>query len=197
MPARIASANRLPIAASRVRTVAVEESSATAVVQIASVILSSSAASKRATAAATSGSGVTRRGIDHAELRPPRRDALAAVLAHRDRDVDAGDVMRVVAGLDQRALAVVIDEQVVRVAGEQQVGRALVLQLDRVAAIAMQDRADEVRAFAPQRRGLRLRGVDGRAEAQILRRGHARRLLVGKPGQPDAHAVDRDASSGP
>ena len=37
--------------------------------------------------------------------------------------------MRVVAGLDQRAFAVEIDEQVVRVAGEQQLGRALVLQL--------------------------------------------------------------------
>ena len=55
--------------------------------------------------------------------------------------------MRVVAGLDQRAAAVVIDEQVVRVAGEQQFGGALVLQLDRVAAIAVQDRADEIRAL--------------------------------------------------
>src|SRR2546421_214176 len=59
VPARIASANRLPIAASRVRTVAVEESSATVVVQIVSLILSISAASNIATAAAISGSGVT------------------------------------------------------------------------------------------------------------------------------------------
>ena len=59
VPERIASANRLPIAASRVRTVAVEESSATVVTQSGSLILSISAASKRATAAATSGSGVT------------------------------------------------------------------------------------------------------------------------------------------
>ena len=55
--------------------------------------------------------------------------------------------MRVVAELDQRALAVVIDEQIVRVAGEQQVGGARVLQRDAVAAIAMQDRADEIRAL--------------------------------------------------
>ena len=39
--------------------------------------------------------------------------------------------MRVVAGLDQRAAAVMIDEQVVGVAGEQQFGGARVLQLDR------------------------------------------------------------------
>ena len=102
--------------------------------------------------------GRHRRGIDHAELRPPVRDALAAVFAHRDRHVDAGDVMRIVARLDQRAAAVVIDEQVVRVAGEQQFGGARVLQLDRVAAIAMQHRADEIRAFLAQCRRLRLGG---------------------------------------
>ena len=105
--------------------------------------------------------------------------------------------MRVVAGLDQRAFAVVIDEQIVGVAGEQQFGGARVLQRDAVAAIAMQHRADEIRALRAQRRGLRLGGVDRGGEAQILRRGHARRLLVGEPGQPDAHAVDVEDRRGP
>jgi hypothetical protein len=98
--------------------------------------------------------------------------------------------VRVVTRLDQRALAVVIDEQIMGVAGEQQLGGARILQRDAVAPIAMQDGADEIGSLAPQNLGLLLRGVEGRAEAQILRRRHARRLLVGKPGQPDTHAAD-------
>ena len=58
-------------------------------------------------------------------------------------------------------LSSLIDEQVVRVAGQQQFGGAGKLQRERVAAIAMQDRADEIRAFAAQRVGLRLGGLDG------------------------------------
>ena len=76
--------------------------------------------------------------------------------------------MRIVARLDQRAFAVVIDQEVVRVPGQQEFGCLFVLQLDRVAAIAMQDRADEVRAIGPQRHGLRLGGVDGGGKAQVL-----------------------------
>src|SRR5262245_58389454 len=56
--ARIASATRLPIAASRVRTVAVRLSSATAVVPSAASSSLLSSPSYLATTAATSGSGV-------------------------------------------------------------------------------------------------------------------------------------------
>ena len=98
--------------------------------------------------------------------------------------------MRVVAGLDQRAFVVVAHQQVVRVPGEQKLGDALVLQLDRVAAIAMHDRADEVRAGGAQCRGLGPGDVDRGAKAQVLGRRHARRLLIREPGQPDAHAIE-------
>ena len=103
--------------------------------------------------------------------------------------------MRVVAGLHQCALVVEIDEQIMRVPGEQQLGGALILQLDRVAAIAMHHGADEVRALGAQRCCLLFRRVDCRGKAQIIGRGHARRLLVRQPREPDAHAVEIEDSA--
>jgi hypothetical protein len=51
------------------------------------------------------------------------------------------------------------------------------------------NRADEIGAGLAQRRGLRARVSIGGGKAQVFRRGHARRLLVGQTGQPDAHTA--------
>ena len=69
---------------------------------------------------------------------------------HLDGDVDGGDVMRVVAQLDHRGASVVVDEQVVVVAGQDQVDRARREQLVVLLAVGMHDRDHEIGALAPQ-----------------------------------------------
>jgi len=98
--------------------------------------------------------------------------------------------MCVVAGFDQRALVVEIHEQVVRVAGEQQLGGALVLQLETIAAIGVHHGADEIGAGGAQRRRLLLRRVDRRSKLQVIGRRYLRRLIVGQTGQAEPDALE-------
>ena len=72
--------------------------------------------------------------------------------------------MRVEAGLDHRTAAIEIDEQVMCMTGEQEFGGALVLELDRIAAIAVEHRADEIGALCemlawPQPFNLMIRSI--------------------------------------
>jgi hypothetical protein len=65
-------------------------------------------------------------------------------------------VVRVEARLHDRIQPVEIDEQVMRVSGQQQVGRAGELQGEAVAAVAVHDRDHEIGSLRPQRLGLLL-----------------------------------------
>src|SRR5262245_31209617 len=148
--ARIASATRLPMAASRVRTVAVRLSSATAVVPSAALSSLLSSPSYLATTAATSGSGRHRRRIDDAKLRPPRHAAAAVLLLDVDGDVDGGDIVGVVARFHHGVAAVEFDEEIVIVAAEDEIDRAGLENRVVLFAAGMDHRHDEIRPFTPQ-----------------------------------------------
>jgi hypothetical protein len=94
------------------------------------------------------GVGHHRRRVDDAELRPPGHRPAAAFLLHIDGDVHGGDVVGVVARFDHGVSAVEFDEQIVIVAAEQEIDRAG--REDRVILLTagMDDRYDEVSAFA-------------------------------------------------
>ena len=63
-----------------------------------------------------------------------------------------GHVMRVVARFDHRRAAVVVDEEIVVVAGQDEIDRVRVAISSIVLpAVGMHDRDDEIGAFATQR----------------------------------------------
>ena len=111
--ARMASVIRLPIAASRVRTVVLRLSSSTAVVPSGASSSLPSSCSQLGDRRRHLPVGRDRRGVDDAELRPPGGHAAAALLRHLDRHVDRRHVVRVVVRFDDGVAAVVLDEQVV------------------------------------------------------------------------------------
>ena len=167
--ARMASAIRSPIAASRVRTVAVRLSSSTAVVPIGWSSARLSNCSYPATTAATSGSGVTVAVSMIAKFRPPGRHAAAVLDLHVDLDVDRGHVMRVIARLDERVAAVIVDEEIVGVPGQHEIDGPAGHDGIALRARDVRDADHEIRALAPQGLGLHLDGRDRRQEFQILR----------------------------
>src|SRR5215813_7441820 len=154
---RIASAMRLPMAASRVRTVAARLSSSTAVVPIGASSCLFSSSSNFATTAATSGSGVTiavsmtRNCGHHLRRRPP-------LSSNIDDDVDRGDIVGVVARLYHGGAAAILDEQIVGVASEKEIDCAAAKDLVTLFASDVGHGDNEIGAFATQRRGLLIQG---------------------------------------
>ena len=100
------------------------------------------------------GVGRDNSGVDHAKLRPPGHQALAVLLLDADRHVDRGDVVRVVVRFHHGGVAVIVDEEIVGVAGEDQIDRVAAIELGALLAGDMRDRDDEVGALAPERPGL-------------------------------------------
>ncbi len=77
-------------------------------------------------------------------------------------------------------------------AGQHEVDRARGHDPVALGAGDVRDPYDEIGALAPQGLGLRLDGLDRWQELQVLGARCIRRLVVGRAGQPDSHAVDRD-----
>jgi hypothetical protein len=132
------------------------------------------------------------RGIDDAELRPPRNLALVALLLDLEVEVDDRHVMRVVGRLDHQRAAVEIDEQVVGVSGQDQVCQVGPRQLERLRAVRVHHRDHEVGTVALQRLALRPHGCDRGLKCQVARVRHARRAVMRRPGQSDPQATERD-----
>ena len=151
---RMASATSAPIAVSRERTVVLRLSSSIAVVPIGVSRWRPRSASYFATTSAISGSGRHRGGVDHAKLRPPGHQALAVLLLDADRHVDRGDVVRVVVRFHHGGVAVIVDEEIVGVAGEDEIDRIAAIELGALLAGDMRDRDHEVGALALERPGL-------------------------------------------
>ena len=174
---RSASAMRLPIAASRVRTVALRLSSSVVVVPSGTSSSRLNTCSKSPTTAGHFRIGCNRRGVDDAELRPPGHRAIAVLDLHVDRDIDDGDVLRVVARFDDRVAAVVVDEKIVVVPGQDQVDAACGHQLIVLPAVGMHHATTK---SAPSRRSSSAcssGGADRRQEFQILGARRARRSI--------------------
>ncbi len=76
-------------------------------------------------------------------------------------------------------------------AGQHEIDRAGGDDAVALRAGDVRDPHHEIGTLAAQRLGLRLDGLDRRQKFQILRARSDRRLVVGRAGQPDAHAVDR------
>src|SRR5438876_4314704 len=172
--ARIASATRLPIAASRVRTVAVRLSSATAVVPSASSSSLPSSPSYFATTAATSGSGFTVAVSMMRNCGHQVHAAAAVLLLDVDGDVDCGDIVGVVARFRHGVAAVEFDEEIVIVTAEHEIDRACLENRVVLTAAGMDHRHDEISPFTSQRLGCILRGGDRRQEFQIFGARRAR-----------------------
>src|SRR5262249_46955197 len=188
---RIASATRSPMAASRVRTVAVRLSSATAVVAIGDSSSLLSSPLYLATSAATSGSGTTvavsmMRNCGHRATirRPP------SCLTSMTR-VDGRDVVGIVAGFHHGVAAVEFDEEIVIVAAEEEIDRAGGEDRAILLTAGVSDGDDEIRAVATQRLGRILYGRDRRQEFHVFRARDAWRVVIGGAGEPDADAIDR------
>ena len=77
-------------------------------------------------------------------------------------------------------------------AGQHEVDRAGGDDAVALRAGDVRDPHHEIGPLAAQRLGLRLDGFDRGQELQILRARSNRRLVVGRAGEPDAHAIDRD-----
>src|SRR5262252_11202999 len=169
---RIASAMRLPMAASRVRTVAARLSSSIAVVPIGASSPLFSSSSNFATIAATSGSGAAI-AVDNAELRPPPYATPSGLFTDIDDDVDRGDIVGVVARLYHGGAAAILDEQIVGVASEKEIDCAAAKDLVTLFAGDVSNRDDEVGSFAAQRLSLVVQGGNSWEECQVPRIGCA------------------------
>ena len=95
------------------------------------------------------GVGRDNSGVDHAELRPPGHEALAVLVLDADRHVDRGDVVGVVVRFDHGGVAVIVDEEIVGMAGENEIDRVAAVDLVTLLAGDMRDGDDEVGALAP------------------------------------------------
>src|SRR5204863_4074083 len=84
------------------------------------------------------------------------------------------------------------NEQVVIVAAEDQIDRSRLEQRMLLLPVRMDHGGDEIRAFAPQLRGLQGLGLDGGQEFEIPWTRGARRIVEGGAGESDAHAVEGD-----
>ncbi len=75
-------------------------------------------------------------------------------------------------------------------AGENEIDRIAAIDLVTLLARDMRDGDDEVGALGPQRLGLIDERRDRRQELEVAGIGRARAVLVGRAGEPDAHAAD-------
>ena len=75
-------------------------------------------------------------------------------------------------------------------AGENEIDRIAAIDLVTLLARDMRDGDDEVGALGPQRLGLIDERRDRRQEFEVAGIGRARAVLVGRAGEPDAHAAD-------
>src|SRR5262249_41299574 len=151
--ARIASATRLPMAASRVRTVAVRLSRATAGVPSAAASSLLSSPSYQAPTTPPSGSGGPLGGSVMRHCGRQVTPGRAAYLFDVDGDVNRGDVVGVVARFHHGVAAVEFDEEIVIVAAEHEIDRTGVENRVVLFAAGMDHRRDEIRPFTPQRFG--------------------------------------------
>ena len=146
---RMASATSAPIAVSRERTVVLRLSSSIAVVPIGRVEMAAEIGLVFRHHVGHLGVGRHNSGVDHAKLRPPGHQALAVLLLDADRHVDRGDVVRVVVRFHHGGVAVIVDEEIVGVAGEDEIDRVAAIELGALLAGDMRDRDHEVGALAP------------------------------------------------
>jgi hypothetical protein len=129
-------------------------------------------------------------GVDDAELRPPLHRAAPALLLDVDGDIDRGDVVGVEVRFDHRRAAVVVDEEVVGVAGEDQVGCAAEVDLVGLLAGRVRHDDDEIGTFSAQGLCLLLHGRYRRGKFKVAGIGGTHAVVEGRAGQTDAHVAD-------
>ena len=98
--------------------------------------------------------------------------------------------MGVVARFHYGVAAVEFDEEIMIVAAVHEIDRAALENRIVLFAAGMDHRHDEIRPFTPQRLGCVLRGCDRGQECQVFGARRAGRFVIGRAGEPDAHAVD-------